>query len=91
MKYVIPAFAFAILASPASACDVMKSQYMQLKLKMTYAEAVKILGCEGEEISSSEMAGFKTSMYVWQGTGDANMNAMFQNDRLISKAQLGLR
>ena len=30
-------------------------------------------------------------MYTWDGTGFiANMNAMFQNDRLDSNAQLGL-
>jgi Domain of Unknown Function with PDB structure (DUF3862) len=90
MRYVIPALAFAVLTSPASACDVMREQYDQLKMKMTYAEVVKILGCDGDEMSSSEVAGFKTSMYVWQGTGNSNMDAMFQNGRLISKAQMGL-
>jgi hypothetical protein len=78
-------------AHTSSACDVMKQQYNQLKMRMTYAEAVKVLGCDGEEISSSEVAGFKTNMYMWHGTGDANMNAMFENGRLISKAQMGLR
>ncbi len=68
------------------------SQYTSLKLKMSYAEALKILGCEGEEISSSEIAGFKTAMYKWDGSSTgANMNAMFQNGRLITKAQFGLK
>jgi hypothetical protein len=30
-------------------------------------------------------------MYAWQNADGSNMNAMFQNDRLISKAQFGLR
>lgn len=63
---------------------------------MTYAEVKQTLGCTGEEISSSEMAGFKTVMYAWTAAGLAgsmggNMNAMFQNDRLINKAQFGLK
>lgn len=43
-------------------------------------------------MSSSEMAGYKTVMLMWTGTSmGANMNAMFQNDKLVSKAQFGLK
>lgn len=47
-------------------------------------------------MSSTEMAGFKTIMYMWVGSGvsgmmGGNMNAMFQNDRMMSKAQMGLK
>jgi len=76
-------------------CATM-SGYSQLKEGMSYSEATQVLGCEGEEMSSSSIAGFKTIMYTWQAKGVAgmmggNMNAMFQNDRLISKAQFGLK
>ncbi len=58
---------------------------------MSYAQAVEILGDPGEEMSSNEIAGTKTVMYMWEGrTMGANMNAMFQNDKMIQKAQFGL-
>jgi hypothetical protein len=73
-------------------CVVSKSQFMALRTGMTYRDAMRILGCEGDEVSRSEMAGFRTVIYAWKGSvwSGANMNAMFQNDRLISKSQAGL-
>ena len=72
--------------------DVNKAAFQSLKTGMSYRQAVAILGSEGEEISSNEIGGAKTVMYKWEGGGfGANMNAMFQNDKLISKAQMGLK
>ena len=36
------------------------------------------------------MAGVSSVMYQWVNADGSNMNAMFQNDRLVSKAQMGL-
>ena len=60
---------------------------------MTYAQVVQILGKEGEELSSNEIGGYKTVMYKWDGNAGwgANMNAMFQNSKLNSKSQFGLK
>ncbi|MBA4121333.1 MAG: hypothetical protein H0X72_02570 [Acidobacteria bacterium] len=59
---------------------------------MKYSEAVKILGSRGEVLSESGIGGTKTIMYQWNGEGfGANMNAMFQNGKLVSKAQFGLK
>jgi len=65
--------------------------YLRLKEGMTYAEVVEILGTTGEELSRSDIAGYTTVMYSWQKWTGANMNAMFQNGRLVTKAQFGLR
>lgn len=65
-------------------------KFNKIKTNMTYDEVVKILGVEGEVMSESEVAGIKTVLYTWDGSFGANMNATFQNDKLISKAQLGL-
>ncbi|HMU33877.1 MAG TPA: DUF3862 domain-containing protein [Pyrinomonadaceae bacterium] len=69
------------------------ANYSKLKTGMKYAEVVKILGEEGEELSSNEIGGTKTVMYKWDGAAGwgANMNAMFQNDKLVSKSQFGLK
>jgi len=57
---------------------------------MSYSEAGCILE-PGTEMSRSDIAGYTTVMYSWQGPGLGNMNAMFQNGRLVTKAQFGLR
>ncbi len=76
----------------ASASGVTLSQYNKVQTGMSYDEVIKILGKPNQELSRSEMAGFVTVMYMWNGvTAGANMNAMFQNDALINKAQFGLR
>jgi hypothetical protein len=71
---------------------VTQANFQRLETGMSYYQAMAILGEDGEEISSNEIAGVKTVMYKWEGPGfGANMNAMFQNGKLISKAQSGLK
>jgi hypothetical protein len=72
---------------------VSLSQFQQLQAGMTYGEVVRILGSSGTEMSRSDIANISTVLYQWPGSGTmgANMNAMFQNDKLVNKAQFGLR
>lgn len=66
--------------------------YNQLQTGMSYGDVVRILGTEGTEISRNEFAETVTVMYQWESRfGGANMNAMFQDDQLVQKAQFGLR
>ena len=70
---------------------VSMSQFNSIHEGMTYDEVVSILGSNGEVVSSSEVGGVKTVMYQWKGNSlGANMNAMFQNDKMVTKAQFGL-
>lgn len=78
------------LATGANA-GITLANYERLQTGMTYAQACEVLGKTGTETSRSEMAGYVTVMYAWQGDGVANMNAMFQNGQLVSKAQYGLK
>lgn len=94
MMRLILALGLAAFSVPAFAsdCSVTKAQYQALRDGISYRQAVQILGCEGEEMSSSEIAGYKTVMYMWEGEGfGGNMDAMFQNDAMVSKAQFGLK
>ena len=94
MRRVLLSICLIAATSPslASDCSVTKAQYNALQDGISYRQAVRILGCEGEEMSSSEIAGYKTVMYMWEGEGfGGNMNAMFQNDAMVSKAQFGLK
>ena len=64
---------------------------MQIQTGMSYEQVQGIIGSEGEEISRSNIAGYSTVMYSWKNWNGSNMNAMFQNDQLVTKAQFGLR
>jgi len=69
---------------------VTKDMYDQLREGMSYAQVKDIVGFPGEELSSVELGGISTKMYMWQNMGGSNMNVTFQNGRLIAKAQFRL-
>lgn len=69
---------------------VTRAEYDQLREGMTYEEAVRIIGVRGDEQSRSDLAGITTVMYSWMNDNGSNMNAIFQNNKLVTKAQFGL-
>lgn len=78
--------------------QISMAGYLALKNGMPYEQAVTILGQPGEELSRNEMPGIpgvmartETVMYMWGNSNGSNMNAMFQNNKLIQKAQTGLK
>lgn len=76
--------------APRRSSQISMAQYNEIQPGMSYAEVVAILGREGEEMSSNEIGGYRTVMYMWENRFGANMNAMFQNDEMVQKAQFGL-
>jgi len=76
---------------PPKPTGVTQAAYIQIQPGMTYTQVRMIIGSAGEEISRSDIAGYTTIMYVWKNWNGSNMNAMFQNERLVNKAQFGLR
>jgi len=82
-----------LLTGSTSSGGVSLAQFQQMRDGMTYGEAVAVLGSPGTEQSRSNIGDIVTVMYSWPGSGTlgANMNAMFQNDKLVTKAQFGLR
>lgn len=66
--------------------------YNQIQSGMSYQEVTNLLGQEGKELSRVEIPGAPTTvMYQWEKFGGLkNMNATFQDDALVSKAQFGL-
>lgn len=74
-------------AGPALTMD----GYNRVKNGMTFDQVVAIVGKPSQELSRNEMAGTETVMYQWDGSIGANMNAMFQDGKLVQKAQFGLR
>jgi hypothetical protein len=66
---------------------ITQQQYDRIEDGMTYEQVCAIIGRSGEELVNTHIAGYTTVMYSWKNSDGSNMNAMFQNGRLISKAQ----
>lgn len=89
----------AVYASFSGYSDVVSmDKYNRVKPGMFYAEVVSIIGKDGEELSRSSVPGIQgvmppleTIMYQWRNSNGSNMNAIFQNNSLINKAQFGLK
>ena len=62
-------------------------KYNQVRTGMDYEDVGDPLGIHGEEVSRSEIAGITTVMYHWNTRSGPSMNAIFQNGKLVSKAQ----
>lgn len=87
----------AVLAgNPPTGTDVCNLPYSALimamyqqciKEGMSYVEVANIIGFNGEENSSSG----STITYTWTDGKEGIMTAVFQNNRLSSKSQTGLK
>ncbi len=76
------------LSKPAP--SITKAKYRKIQNGMTYDEVFSIIGEHGEELSSNQIAGIHTVMLMWKNPDGSNMNATFQNGKLVQKAQFGL-
>ena len=77
--------------------SITKEQYQRIEMGMSYAEVCKIIGWPGDEMSRNQINGVNgvmptidTVMYGWSNANGSNILLMFQNDRLIQRAQFGL-
>jgi hypothetical protein len=80
----------AALTKEGAGCRVTLAQFQELSFGISYKKAVDILGCNGTVLSEVRIGGAYAVMYQWRGGFIANMNAEFENGRLVSKAQFGL-
>lgn len=90
-----PASGFSM---PGKSNLVTFAMFNQITTDMTYQQVMAIIGTPGEEMSHNKLPGvpgvmpdIETVMYQWVNGNGSNMNAMFQNGKLIQKAQFGLR
>ena len=87
-----PVISAPVQTAEDSTCGATMAEFSSLQTGMTYQRAVRIIGCDGTELSSGEFAGVRTIMLMWPSeSAGGNMNAMFQDNKLINKAQLGLK
>jgi uncharacterized protein DUF3862 len=67
------------------------AKYEAIREGMSYEEVVKIIGRKGQESSRSSMAGQTSVIYTWKTWTGSNVIVQFLNDRVVTKAQAGLR
>ncbi len=70
-------------------------KYESLSEGMTYEEVVNIMGDRGSRVVSGELeVGSNTveqALYVWKGENFSSITVTFEDNRLTSKTQQGLR
>lgn len=71
--------------------QVTLTNYAYLIPGLLYTQASELLGGPGIEVSARDSAGTHTAVYRWPGAGQASLQVVFENDRLVRKAQVGLR
>ena len=78
--------------SPATKKGALTMEnFKKLKTGMSYKQTVEILGGEGDQMSSTEIAGRTSTTYMWSAGTFSNVTLTFQNDKLTTKFQMGLK
>ncbi len=75
----------------AAAADLNMEKYGKLQNGISYKEAVEIIGSEGTQTSSSNIAKTTTTSYKWEGKKFERIFATFRDDKLTSKSQANLK
>lgn len=66
-------------------------KYNEIKTGMTYVHVVKIMRNAGQEMSSSDAMGHHTAVFAWQNADGSAMSIVFEDYRVMTKSQFGLR
>ncbi len=71
------------------------SEFNKIHAGMSYSEVTSIIGSKGALLSENRISTglggeIHTAIYAWRNSDGSNMKAIFQEDKLISKAQFGL-
>lgn len=80
-------------ASSSGEEGITLAEYSQIKNGMTYDEVCDIVGGAGRVVSEAGTGRYYSFVVVWDGAGStigANANVLFQNGKVVSKAQAGL-
>jgi hypothetical protein len=83
-------------AAPPAAARVVApivtlAAFQDIRAGMSLGMVRTIIGLDGVVVSRSDLAGHTTIMYSWTNSNGSNMNAMFRDDALVTKAQFGLQ
>lgn len=87
----------AFVSSNDLVSKITLEKFNQIRFGMTYAEVVNLIGKEGSTNVSSETAEIENfipptniKIITWENQDGSNITAMFTNEKLETKAQIGL-
>lgn len=69
---------------------VTLGEYRRLTYGMPYEHAMAVIGEPGLEVSRVRFGDSTTVVYAWRNPNGSHMKALFENERLASRAQFGL-
>jgi hypothetical protein len=76
----------------AQSLGLTLSAYSQLETGISYERATEIIGISGTERAKTELEGLPTTViYGWDNPDGSNILATFQDNKLTTKAQAGLK
>ncbi len=76
-------------SAPVKKDGLTYEKFVSVQMGSSYEDVVAIIGEEGKLGTSNTIGDIETKMYEWND-GGANMNAMFQNGKLVNKAMASL-
>lgn len=77
---------------------VTMEKFNRIQDGMSYSQVSSIMGDPGELGASTTMPGIpgimeklESKIYMWKNSDGTNMNVQFQNDKVMTNAQFGLK
>ncbi len=91
--FAVAVFTLSKFIQPADDKYITLEEFNQIQSGMTYEEVQDIVGSPGTITADSSIAGIRTVIVMWYANPDTgtNANVTFQNDAVVSKAQVGLK
>ncbi|WP_352420729.1 DUF3862 domain-containing protein [Proteiniborus sp.] len=91
-KFIVIALTAIMLLSGCGSggTKITKTMYDKIENGMTIEQVEEILG-EGEENARTETAGIIIANYQWINKDGSNIQIMFQDGKVNTKAQAGLK
>lgn len=69
---------------------ITAEKYEKIENGMSYEDVKGIIGTDGENVSSSDVAGVTTAIYQWKSGNFGTAMVTFQNDAVTGKSQFGV-
>lgn len=79
-----------IKTNDAKSDKITLAKFNQLRMGMSYSEAVSILGKSGTETAENQFGDIRTKVYNWDCGFMCGIDLYFQNGELTQKNQFGL-
>ena len=80
-----------VASSTGSPATLTLPKFNNIKIGMSYAQVVAIIGAPGIMVAQDSTTKAVTEWYVWQNRGNANMTVTFRRGKVTRKVQSGLQ